>query len=254
MIANSQFAYASALRDQLPHGRRWLDLGCGHEFLPSWMEEPSRLPSPEGAWIVGVDRDRAAIRRHPHLRVRVIADIQRLPLRATLFDLVTANMVIEHLDAPQALFREVGRVLAPGGTFLVHTPNLDGYTTRLTRYIPQSLRPALARVLLNRKEEDVYPTHYRGNTPAALHELARVGQLEVVRLETVLSSPQLYRVPGVGRLEDRLLKMLSNDRWQHWRPCIIAQFAKPHAPHCSSVPAVERPLPHTSTAPRTESR
>jgi ubiquinone/menaquinone biosynthesis C-methylase UbiE len=59
-------------------------------------------------------------------------------------DLVTANMVVEHAEDPAALFAEVDRVLRPGGSFLVHT-NSSGYTTRLTKLIPEGLRPGLAK-------------------------------------------------------------------------------------------------------------
>ncbi|MDR1248418.1 MAG: class I SAM-dependent methyltransferase [Treponema sp.] len=49
------------------------------------------------------------------------------------FDLVLASHLIEHLNDPAAFVREVRRVLAPGGRFLVTTPNIDGFQARLFR-------------------------------------------------------------------------------------------------------------------------
>jgi SAM-dependent methyltransferase len=226
MIANSHYAYASILREQLARNARWLDLGCGHQFLPAWMPPSDGVVPSERTVVVGIDRDRNAIRAHPNLKLRIVGDIERLPLASGSFDLITANMVLEHVVSPEKLFREVSRVLAPNGTFLIHTPNLKAYSTVLARCVPASWRPRFARLLLGRDERDVYPTFYRGNTAEALAHLAAAGQLRIVRLQTVLSSAQIFRLPGVKQLENRLLQALANDRWARWRPCIIAEFAR----------------------------
>ena len=226
IVANSHYAYASILREQLARNGRWLDLGCGHQFLPSWMTPSEGVPLSGRTVVVGIDRDREAIRAHPDLKLRIVGDIERLPLAGGSFDLITANMVLEHVKSPEKMFHEVSRVLAPNGTFLIHTPNLQGYSTVLARCVPPSWRPRFARLLLGRDERDVYPTFYRGNTAEALAGLAATGHLRVVRLQTVLSSAQIFRLPGVKQLENRLLQTLANDRWARWRPCIIAEFAK----------------------------
>jgi SAM-dependent methyltransferase len=49
------------------------------------------------------------------------------------FDLVLASHLIEHLNDPAAFVREAHRVLAPGGYFLVTTPNIAGFQARLFR-------------------------------------------------------------------------------------------------------------------------
>jgi ubiquinone/menaquinone biosynthesis C-methylase UbiE len=49
------------------------------------------------------------------------------------FDLVLASHLIEHLNDPTSFVREVYRVLAPGGYFLVTTPNIAGFQARLFR-------------------------------------------------------------------------------------------------------------------------
>jgi SAM-dependent methyltransferase len=47
------------------------------------------------------------------------------------FHLVLASHLIEHLNDPAGFTAEVCRVLAPGGCFLVTTPNIDGLQARL---------------------------------------------------------------------------------------------------------------------------
>lgn len=223
---NSQYLYRTELRNVLRHVTRWLDLGCGHNFLPPWMDEEPLLASLSHHQIVGVDLDRVALSKHQQLRLRVVGDVEQLPFGPRSFDLVTANMVLEHVHDPEHLFHEVGRVLAPGGSFLIHTPNASGYTTVMTRCVPASWRPTLARVLQGRNEQDVYHTYYRANTLGTLQALARVTSFQVAHLRTVASSAQLFRVPVIGWTEERLLRRLSSDRFERWRPCILGRLVK----------------------------
>jgi ubiquinone/menaquinone biosynthesis C-methylase UbiE len=223
-VLNSQYAYWESVTRLLDRVGSWLDLGCGHQFVPSWVARNVTLPARCRA--VGVDADINSLRQHGQLDGRILANIEHLPIAGGRFDLVTANMVVEHVKNPAELFGEVARVLKPGGSFLVHTPNARGYTTRLARTIPGGLRPAVAGLLQGRKEEDVYPTFYRANTTGELRALALSNGFRVADMTTVASSPQLYKVPVVGKLEASFLRRLASDRLQQLRPCIIARFLK----------------------------
>jgi SAM-dependent methyltransferase len=65
-------------------------------------------------------------------------DVRSLPLEenrfpGASFDAVLASHLIEHLNSPAAFVSEVRRILAPGGFFIVTTPNIDGFQARLFR-------------------------------------------------------------------------------------------------------------------------
>ena len=60
---------------------------------------------------------------------------EHLPFRDESFDLITSNMVIEHMREPKLAFHEMYRVLAPGGTILLHTPNLANYQVFANRVL-----------------------------------------------------------------------------------------------------------------------
>ena len=227
-LRNSQHDYGDELKRLLPGVRRWLDLGCGHDFLPPWMPGEERSLDLGHCEVVGIDADSDALRRHRGLNHRLRGNIESLPFRDATFDLVTANMVVEHVEHPEALFREVSRVLAAGARFLVHTPNERGYTTALTRLIPEGARPALAGLLLGRDERDVYPTFYRANSASMLESLAGAAHLEVVEVRHVESSAQLIAVPPLLLGELALLRLLRRERWSTGRPCLLATFQK----HC----------------------
>jgi SAM-dependent methyltransferase len=63
-------------------------------------------------------------------------DVRSLPLEdcrfpAGSFDAALASHLIEHLIDPAGFVAEVRRILAPGGRFLVTTPNVSGFQARL---------------------------------------------------------------------------------------------------------------------------
>ena len=132
----SQTVFENRLLAHVRESQRWLDLGCGHRLLPEWRAEAERELVRSAPLAVGIDSDYAALRRHRSFRQLCLGDIGRLPFRSASFDLVTANMVVEHLDDPSSQFAEVSRVLVPGGVFVFHTPNAQSYVIAAARVFP----------------------------------------------------------------------------------------------------------------------
>ena len=225
-LRNSQYDYAETLGEALKGNGRWLDVGCGPSVLPTWMARSHRQLEMREWVAVGIDLDQQAIRRNSDVRWRVIGDIESLPFGDESFSLVTANMVVEHVEDPTALFEELKRVVQPQGRIIIHTPNARGYTTRLTRLVPQALLVPLARLLLNRRATDVYRTYYRANSLAALSALAaRVG-LAIETFRYVDASPQFIRVPPLMTLELGLIRALRHPSLAPGRACILASFRR----------------------------
>lgn len=226
-LENSQYPYSHRLRESLRTPVRWLDVGCGHAIFQEWLAR--RVPpldlTPHMA--VGIDPDRQSLVRHGSFRLRVEGSGEQLPFADRAFTLLTANMVLEHVVEPTVMFREMSRVLAPGGRLLVHTPNAHGYTTALTRLIPKTLRTSVAQLLHNRAEEDVYPTVYRANTAGALRQLATDAGLTISRIEFVHTSPQLIAIPPLMLAELLLIRLLSSRTLSRFRACLIVEFTKP---------------------------
>jgi SAM-dependent methyltransferase len=225
-VRNSQYAYAERLRAALQGGSgRWLDIGCGHDFLPAWMREERLLDC--GRWsVTGIDMDTQAIARHRGLRHRIVGTGEQLPFTDNTFDLVTANMVVEHVEEPARLFAEISRILRPGGRVIIHTPNAHGYTTAITRLLPDRALVPMARLLLGRKSEDVYPTYYRANSVTALRRLAESSGLHVEACELVNSSPQAMRVLPLVVAELLVLRSLQSRRAERFRACLLTSLRK----------------------------
>jgi SAM-dependent methyltransferase len=106
---------------------RVLDLGCATGALLEKLRD-------RGWACVGVEISPAAeyARSTRGLEVRQTSlEESRFP--GSSFDLVLASHLIEHLNDPATFVREVYRILAPGGHFLVTTPNISGFQARLFR-------------------------------------------------------------------------------------------------------------------------
>jgi SAM-dependent methyltransferase len=99
-------------------GRRVLDLGCG-------VGEYVRAFERRGARALGCDIELPRLReaRERGARTVLAAAGEALPFRTASLDVIVLNEVIEHVADDVATMREVGRVLAPGGTCIIFAPN-----------------------------------------------------------------------------------------------------------------------------------
>jgi hypothetical protein len=123
----------------------------------------------------------------------------------------------------------LARVLAPGGSLLVHTPNTQNYLV-LANIIAKKLLPRSVVLKLigdNRAPEDVYPTYYRANSARALRRLGESVDLhpECIRF---LSHPQPYSrsFSPAALLELLLMRLLMTRALEPFAATIVVVFRK----------------------------
>lgn len=137
--------------------------------------------------VVGVDVE-PAVGRNPNVDAGVLGDIAALPFGDVTFDLVRAKYVLEHLRDPAAAFREIRRVLRPGGRFVLHTTNRFHYVALAARITPHRFH-----VWFNAKrgcsEEESFETAYRVNDRFTLGRLATRTRFRVRDLELFEPKP-----------------------------------------------------------------
>src|SRR5688572_28681167 len=155
------------------HARgRMLDLGCGKvpffEAYRAFVDETTCVDWPSS--------------RHDAQHIDEFCDLsQPLPFDDGMFDTLLSSDVIEHLPDPVLAFREMGRILRPGGTLILNTPFL---------------------YMLHETPFDFYR-----HTRYSLERLAGMAGLEILELEEIggigdvmadLAAKALAQAPVIG--------------------------------------------------------
>jgi len=163
-----------------------LDLGAGAGIV-SQMNFRG-LP----AQMCGVDLDPRVI-ENPMLDEGRVANVAGIPYEDSCFDVVFSDNVLEHLENPLQVFREVARVLKPGGVFLFKTPNKYHYMPTIARLTPHVFHQFVNR-LRGRAEVDTFPTLYRANTRSDVTRLAIEAGMRVEQMELIEGRPEYMRI------------------------------------------------------------
>ena len=230
-VCSSQEQYFSYLEKLVQPGMRLLDVGCGKEFLMDWLRPDlaSRWTASicDRAKIFGIDPYFSSLRANSsHFNACAFAD--HLPFAASSFDMVTANMVIEHVEHPDAVLQEVFRVLKRGGLFVFHTPNVKSPVMALSNVLPYSVKRALIPFLEGgREEEEVFLTHYRMNTSEVAAATAVRNGFRVEAVHYAFTVPFTQMMGPLVIFELLTIRMLSGKRFTHLRPDLICVLRKP---------------------------
>ncbi len=192
-----QHRYARALDGAVHEGARWLDIGAGTRLHGGWEGASQESLARRARLLIGCDFVVEHLRENPMLHGALAADAGKLPFADASFDVVSANMVLEHLDRPERVFAEVRRVLAPGGRFVFVTPNAAHPVVAAFNRLPRATRSRLAARLEGREEEHVFHTHYLANSAPRVRALAAAVGLEPEVAESFPSFPMTLRKPLV---------------------------------------------------------
>ena len=208
---------ADLLRRALDPGASVLEAGCGRTTrLARFRDRIDRL--------VGVDLDESGGRMNESLDEFAVADLcGTLPFPDGAFDLVYSNFVVEHLERPPAAFAEWHRVLRPGGSVVVVTSNRSNPLMAAARVLPQGLRTVIKGRGPGAAARDVFPAHYRANTPEALtSRLGRAGfgPVQVVPVAT------LHRYAGERRTAAAALRTFERGLPPRLRSTIVAWYRR----------------------------
>ncbi|HEX5164395.1 MAG TPA: class I SAM-dependent methyltransferase [Thermomicrobiales bacterium] len=174
---------------QLASGKRVLDCGSGEGY-------GTALLANDAAFVVGLDRDPETVAyasgkyADAERAAFIVANADRLPFADDSFGLAVCFQVIEHLPDPLAFIREVHRLLAPGGTFVLTTPNLLVTGARpnphhVHDYAPDDLRGLLERVFADVELRGVFAGEhvaaYRARNDRIVRTIMRLDPLGLHR-------------------------------------------------------------------------
>lgn len=165
--------YREEVFSRVHSGTILLDAGAGELGFTREFATKVRL---------AIGTDVGEIKRKPDDPPAVRSNLEALPFRDGTIDVVVSMSVVEHLTNPVTSFKEMARVLKPGGVFIAQTPSKCDYVSIIAHITPFWLHRWLLSRLLDRREEDIFPTCFRANTRRAMVDCLHRANLKPVKL------------------------------------------------------------------------
>jgi SAM-dependent methyltransferase len=171
--------------------------------------------------VCGVDPD-ARVLDNPFLDEARVATGESLPYGDSTFDIVFSDNVLEHVERPLEVLREIARVLRPDGYLLAKTPNSKHYMPLVARLTPHSFHTYF-NALRGRSVEDTFPTRYRLNSISDIRRWANAAGMKLHWARLIEGRPEYLRVSAItyllGWLYERIVN--SSDLFRGFRLVLI---------------------------------
>jgi SAM-dependent methyltransferase len=192
-----------------------VDVGCGDGAATARVADLD-----PGNHVVGVDwSTRAARMARGHGFDMVGGGVEQLPIASGAVDVVIMSEIIEHLVDTDAALAEAMRVLRPGGTLLLSTPNLAAWYNRaLLAFGVQPLFTEVSLRGIHGRPGSQVVGHLHVFTRRALVSLLRTNGF--VRVE--VRGARYHDVPALFRPIDRVMC-----RWPAASSILLASAVRP---------------------------
>src|SRR5580658_7799529 len=114
----------------IPKAAEILEVGAGSKNeTTAWLSTLGRVTA------LDIDPD---VMNNCDAARSLVFDGVDFPIPDESFDVCVSNWVLEHVADPVSHFREVARILRPGGVYCFRTPNLFHYVMLGSRLMPHS--------------------------------------------------------------------------------------------------------------------
>jgi len=206
----------------LDKGFTVVDAGCGAE-APLLVNLVGKARD-----LIGVD----LVDFHQSLHGKGISllnnDLANIEVESSSVDMVVSRSVLEHVRNVDGVYKEINRILKPGGRFLFLVPNLWDYVSLASYMIPNTFHKTIVARLSDRAPDDTFPTYYRSNTNKSIRRLARTSGFAVNSIEYFGQYPYMLQFNGLlfylGILYDKTL--CKTHYLKYLRGWILAELTK----------------------------
>jgi len=184
--------YESQIESILSESFTMLDAGCGRTApILSKFKDRAQV-------LIGVDLEEPTEMLDGIKYIK--SDISDINVPSSSVDIVISRAVLEHVSDPDAIFREINRILRPGGSFIFLVPNLFDYVTIASKIIPNEFHKTIVSKTEGRKVDDVFPAYYKANTFNAIKRLCK-NEFEIESFKwlgqypsSLMFSPHLFMI------------------------------------------------------------
>ncbi len=159
-----------------------LDIGCGRT-APNLSQLIGKAAKLYGIDVVDFTTDDPRL----HLFANDVRDMKDIPSNSV--DLAYSRAVMEHLERPEEAYREIARVLKPGGVYVFTTPSIYDYGSIAALLIPNRFHARIVSATEGRAGEDVFPTVFGSNSRRAIGKHAAMFGLKVQQLDYIGQYP-----------------------------------------------------------------
>ena len=156
-----------------------------------------------------------------------IGNLEKLPFKDNIFDLIYSCWTIEHLRNPEKFLNESFRVLKQGGKLILWVPNVKSIEGFLNKMISVTFKVDLLSILKKESREKVshQVCYYRANSVRKIDRITR-GKFERVYLKR-FDSPGLVRKYKFLTYLWYLKFKTSDNRMLNWtQPSFYVEYEK----------------------------
>lgn len=166
-----------------------LDAGCGRsaEVLRKFIGKADAL--------IGVDLEEQS---EPLEGINYLkSSVENIDIANDTVDIVISRAVLEHIEYPEKVFREISRVLRKGGSLILLLPNYWDYASIISRIIPNNLHAKIVSIVEGRDMNDTFPAYYRVNTYPALYKLCNHTGFDIIDLSWISQNPNYFQFNSI---------------------------------------------------------
>jgi ubiquinone/menaquinone biosynthesis C-methylase UbiE len=177
--------------------------------------------------LVGVDLLFDSVKQNKDLDFKIVADLENLPFKENYFNVVSLPHVLEHLQNPEKVFKEVNHVLKKRGFLLAITKNIYNPLMAVNKFLPIKFRYWVKKNILKSpgKSLDTFPAPYRCNSSKKIRKvLTNIG---FEKVEIWYFGWPLFLTPSLGMFFSMCYEKLTDKKWLHFcKPDFCSKFKK----------------------------
>jgi len=202
-----------------------LDIGCGRT-APNLRNMRGKAARLIGIELVDFTPETKAL---PDLELHNNDMANLVDIADASINLAYCRSVMEHIERPEQCYREMYRVLKPGGKFIFLTANIWDYASIIAMLVPNALHPLIVNRTEGREMEDTFPTQYRTNSRRKITRLCQDSGLEIEHFEYLGQYPNYFMFNRYAFLLGSKYELfLRRHPSLHWlRGWILAVVSKP---------------------------